>query len=130
MDHTTVSGRGPVPALTAAGLSHQGPRYSGAGGHPNSYVARTTFTSTPTGTVSYDKNPLDDRFGRLARYEGLVAVIANMMENPGCERVQRLGCYAIAQQGGSSWAATLKTAHLRCLTPCSVGSLASMCDLD
>merc|ERR1712166_687120 len=27
--------------------------------------------------------------------------------------IDSAGCYAIAQQGGSSWAATLKTAHLR-----------------
>merc|ERR1712086_287421 len=106
MDHTTVSGRGPVPALTAAGLSHQGPRYSGAGGHPNSYVARTTFTSTPTGTVSYDKNPLDDRFGRLARYEGLVAVIANAMANhQDSLGAQQWGCCALAQMTTGSEAA-------------------------
>merc|ERR1711865_1309435 len=85
MDHTTVATRNPLPTPSNAGLSHHGPRYAGSGGHPNSYVARKTCTQTSCGTISYDKNPLEDRFGRLSRYEGLAAVIAQMIEFPNGE---------------------------------------------
>lgn len=106
------------PSVLVAELcrhSYKGPQYHGARGHPNSFVARSVFTKTPAGLVSYDKNPLEDRFGRLSRTEGLVAVIAQMVEHPQCERIQRLGCYTLAHTSASSWTSTLKTTYHRWL---------------
>lgn len=58
--------------------------------------------------VSYDKDPMKDRLARISRYESVVGIVSQMRSNPHVERVQRLGCYSLANLSCHNYDETVK----------------------
>jgi len=65
------------------------------------------------GAHTYDRDPLKDRLSRIARFDGISSIVGQMMSNPQNERVQRLGCFSLAEVSYRNWDYTIKSAITR-----------------
>merc|ERR1712216_819699 len=96
-----------------SGLSYEGARFGGSGGHPNSWVMSNRMGKMSNGAHTYDRDPLKDRLSRIARFDGISSIVGQMMSNPQNERVQRLGCFSLAEVSYRNWDYTIKSAITR-----------------